>query len=125
MTAPLDAPWEGARPIYRQLRDRLIALILDGDFPEGEPLPSVRVLAQRLHLNALTIWRAYQELLAERLVDARRGRGLYVAAGVTETLRAAERARFLAHEWPGVCATLARLRLSSDELPAPLPPPQR
>ena len=103
-------------PIYRQLRDRVVHMILDGVLNEGDPLPSVRVVATEYRVNPLTVLKAYQGLVGEELVEARRGLGMFVNAGARNLLLKGERQRFLKEEWPRVAATIERLGLSAEEL---------
>ncbi len=112
----MQAPWDPGQPIYRQLRDRVAAMVLDGAVGEGEPLPSVRRLAARCGVSPLTVLKGYRQLADEQLVEKRRGRGVYVRAGAVQALRDAERRRFLEGEWPRTCAAIARLGLSAEEL---------
>jgi GntR family transcriptional regulator len=121
----IDTPWDNSQPIYRQLRDRVVGMILDGVLKEGDPLPSVRNVAAEFRLNPLTVLKGYQQLVDEQLVEKRRGRGMYVSAGAAAALRIEERRRFLDSDWPKVRALIARLGLSLDELlqtPAEAPP---
>ena len=108
--------WDDSQPIYRQLRDRVIAMILDAVLKEGEPLPSVRTVATDYRVNPLTVLKAYQQLADEEIVEKRRGVGMFVKAGVRQQLLRDERQRFLKEEWPGVLATLQRLGLKAEEL---------
>ena len=108
--------WNDSQPIYRQLRDRVVAMILDGVLKEGDPLPSVRVVAAEYRLNPLTVLKGYQQLVDEGLVESRRGRGMFVNAGARGLLLKGERKRFLGEEWPRVAATIQRLGLSKEEL---------
>lgn len=108
--------WDDGVPIYRQLRDRVVVMILDGQLREGDPLPSVRSVAADYRLNPLTVMKGYQQLVDENLVEKRRGRGLYVKPGARRSLMKDERQRFLEEEWPRVYATIARLGLSVAEL---------
>jgi len=117
----MDSDWNDRQPIYRQLRDRVAAMILDGALREGDPLPSVRTVAAELRVNPLTVLKGYQQLVDEHLVEARRGRGMFVNDGVRGLLLDAERRRFLADEWPKVHATIRRLGLALDELLAAAP----
>lgn len=117
----MSAVWHDRVPIYRQLLERVVNQILDGDLPEGGALPSVRQVAADFQLNPITVSKAYQELTDEGLVEKRRGLGLYVKPGAREALRAAERERFLKEEWPALAARLKRLNLDAQSLP-PLPP---
>ena len=112
----MDIEWNNSQPIYRQLRDRVVALILDGALKEGDPLPSVRTVAAEYRVNPLTVLKGYQELAGEGLVETMRGRGMFVKADVKELLLAEERRKFLAEDWPRVCATIQRLGLSAKEL---------
>jgi GntR family transcriptional regulator len=108
--------WNDSQPIYRQLRDRVIAMILDSVLKEGDPLPSVRTVAADYRVNPLTVLKAYQQLADEQIVEKRRGIGMFVRAGVRQQLLRNERQRFLEEEWPGVLATLQRLGLKAEDL---------
>lgn len=108
--------WDHQQPIYQQLADLLAARLLDGEPPEGDAMPSVRALAGRYLLNPLTVTRALQALGDEGLVETRRGLGHYVRPGARERLRAAERARFLEHDWPRLRERLRRLGLGAHDL---------
>ena len=119
--SPMDANWNDSQPIYRQLRDRVVAMILEGALKEGDPLPSVRNVAAEFRLNPLTVLKGYQQLVDELLVEKRRGRGMYVAEGATKALMKDERQRFLEGEWPRVYATIQRLGFSAAELLATPP----
>jgi GntR family transcriptional regulator len=112
----MDPQWDDSMPIYRQLRDRVVAMILEGALKEGDPLPSVRNVAADFRLNPLTVLKGYQQLVDEQLVEKRRGRGMYVSAGARKALMKDERQRFLEDEWPKVHATIQRLGLSAAEL---------
>ena len=112
----MDANWNDSQPIYRQLRDRVVAMILEGVLKEGDPLPSVRNVAADYRLNPLTVLKGYQQLVDEQLVEKRRGRGMYVSTGARKALLKDERQRFLEDEWPRIHATIQRLGLSQDEL---------
>ena len=117
----MDAQWNDSQPIYRQLRDRVVAMILDGTLKEGDPLPSVRTVAADFRLNPLTVLKGYQELVDEQLVEKRRGRGMYVAPGAGAALLKGERQKFLEGEWPRVAATIQRLGFKAADLLATLP----
>jgi GntR family transcriptional regulator len=108
--------WNDSQPIYRQLRDRVVESILDGVLKEGDPLPSVRTVAAEYTVNPLTVLKGYQELVDEQLVEAKRGRGMFVKPGARELLLAGERQKFLTEQWPRVYATIQRLGLSAEEL---------
>jgi GntR family transcriptional regulator len=112
----MDREWNDNQPIYRQLRDRVVAMILDGALKEGDPLPSVRIVAADYRLNPLTVLKGYQELVDEGLVEKRRGIGMYVKDGARNLLLKAERRRFLAEEWPRIRATIQRLGLEAQDL---------
>ena len=108
--------WNDTPPIGLQLKERVIAMMLDGELKPGDPLPSMRTVAAEFQINHLTVSRAYQELADEMLVEKRRGLGMYVTEGAAEKLMASERERFLREEWPAVIARIQRLGLSMDEL---------
>ena len=112
----MDNDWNDGLPIYRQLRDRVVDMILDGVLKEGDPLPSVRNVAAENRVNPLTVLKAYQELVGEELVETRRGLGMFVKAGAKDSLLRGERQRFLADQWPRIAATIQRLGLSPQEL---------
>jgi GntR family transcriptional regulator len=112
----MDPQWEDSVPIYRQLRDRVVAMILDGILKEGDALPSVRSVASEFRLNPLTVLKGYQQLVDEHLVEKRRGRGMFVSTGAGAALLKDERQRFLEDEWPKVHAAIVRLGLSPDDL---------
>ena len=137
----MDREWNDSQPIYRQLRDRVVAMILDGVLKEGDPLPSVRNVAAEYRVNPLTVLKGYQQLVDEGLVETRRGRGLFINAGARSLLLQGERQKFLGEEWPRIRATIQRLGLKAEELldgatrpsssddpqtePAPSNPPQK
>ncbi|HET6350034.1 MAG TPA: GntR family transcriptional regulator [Candidatus Krumholzibacteria bacterium] len=112
----MDGPWNDSQPIYRQLRDRVVALILDGVLKEGDPLPSVRSVAAEFRINPLTVMKSYQMLVDERLVESRRGRGMFINDNARRVLLQGERQKFLEEEWPKIGATIARLGLDAKEL---------
>ena len=112
----MDREWNDSQPIYRQLRDRVVAMILDGVLKEGDPLPSVRNVAAEYRVNPLTVLKGYQQLVDEQLVETRRGRGMFINAGARNLLLQGERQKFLAEEWPRVHATIQRLGLKPEEL---------
>ncbi|WP_374013652.1 GntR family transcriptional regulator [Pseudoxanthomonas koreensis] len=111
-----DIQWSDGAPIYRQLKERVVAMMLDGLLKPGEALPSVRQVAAEYRLNPITVSRAYQELADEGLVEKRRGLGMFVTEEAAATLRSSERERFLAEEWPAVAERIQRLGLSPEEL---------
>ncbi len=108
--------WNDSQPIYRQLRDRVVAMILDGALKEGDPLPSVRSVAAEYRVNPLTVLKGYQQLVDEGLVESKRGLGMFINAGARNLLLQGERQRFLGEEWPRVYATIQRLGLKAEEL---------
>jgi GntR family transcriptional regulator len=112
----MDLEWNDNQPIYRQLRDRVVAMILDGVLKEGDPLPSVRTVAADYRVNPLTVLKGYQQLVDEGLVETRRGRGMFINAGARALLLSGERQRFLEEEWPRVHETIRRLGLTAEEL---------
>jgi len=112
----MDPEWNDSQPIYRQIRDRVVAMILDGLLKEGDPLPSVRHVATESRVNPLTVLKAYQQLVEERLVEKRRGLGMYVNVGARDLLLTAERQKFLSEQWPEIRATIVRLGLAGDLL---------
>ncbi len=112
--------WSDGAPIYRQLKDRVIAMMLDGLLKPGDPLPSVRQVAAEYQLNPITVSRAYQELADEALVEKRRGLGMYVTEEASKKLLSSERDRFLREEWPLVLERIQRLGLSMQELMQPM-----
>ena len=114
----MDREWNDRQPIYRQLRDRGVHMILDGVLKEGDPLPSVRNVATEFRVNPLTVLKAYQQMVDEDLVEMRRGLGMFVKAGARELLLKGEREKFLAEEWPRVATTIQRLGLTQKELEA-------
>jgi GntR family transcriptional regulator len=116
VSTPLETDWSDGLPIYRQLRDRVVAMILDGVLKEGDPLPSVRTVAAEYRVNPLTVLKGYQQLVDEGLVESRRGRGMFINAGARRLLLDGERQRFLAEEWPRVQATIQRLGLTAEDL---------
>ena len=112
----MDREWNDSQPIYRQLRDQVVAMILDGVLKEGDVLPSVRTVAADYRVNPLTVLKGYQQLVDEELVETRRGLGMFVKTGARELLLKSERQKFLDEEWPRVSATIQRLGLKPEEL---------
>ena len=112
----MDLEWNDSQPIYRQLRDRIAAMILDGALQEGDPLPSVRTVAVDYRVNPLTVLKGYQQLVDEQVVESKRGRGMFINAGARQMLLEGERQKFLAEQWPRVYATIQRLGLSAEDL---------
>jgi len=112
----MDLEWNDNQPIYRQLRDRVVAMILEGVLKEGDPLPSVRNVAAEYRVNPLTVLKGYQQLVDEELVEKRRGLGMFIKEGARKLLLQGERQKFLAEEWPRIHATMLRLGLTPEEL---------
>jgi DNA-binding transcriptional regulator YhcF (GntR family) len=118
----MEGEWNDSQPIYRQVRDRVVALILEGVLKEEDPLPSVRNVAADYRVNPLTVLKGYQELVDDGLVETKRGRGMFIKSGARDLLMSGERKRFLAEEWPRVQATIQRLGLNAADLLEPAPP---
>ena len=112
----MDSAWSDDQPIYRQLRDRVVAMILDRVLGEGDALPSVRTVATEYRINHLTVLKAYQQLVDEEIVEMKRGRGMFINSGARKLLLKGERKRFLAEQWPYIQATIQRLGLSESDL---------
>ncbi|RYZ98196.1 MAG: GntR family transcriptional regulator [Moraxellaceae bacterium] len=108
--------WNDDQPIYRQLRERIVGLMLTGVFKEGDPLPSVRQVASDYQINHLTVSKAYQELVDMQLVEAKRGMGMYVMPGAQEKLHSIEKEKFLTSELPALLARIKNLGISAEEL---------
>ena len=112
----MNHEFHDSQPIYRQLRHRVVAMILDGVLKEGDPLPSVRNVAAEHRVNPLTVLKAYQQLVDEQLVESKRGLGMFINAGARNLLLKGERLKFLAEQWPTIAATIQRLGLTPEEL---------
>jgi len=112
----MDSEWHDGKPIYRQLRDRVVHMILDGVLNEGDPLPSVRNVAAEYRVNPLTVLKGYQELVDEALVETKRGLGMFVKPGARNLLLEGEREKFLTEQWPRIAATIERLGITAKEL---------
>jgi GntR family transcriptional regulator len=112
----MQGEWNDRQPIYRQLRDRVVAMILDSVLKEGDPLPSVRNVAAEYRVNPLTVLKGYQELVDEQLVETKRGLGMFVTAGARNRLLQGERQKFLAQEWPKIAETIQRLGVTPKQL---------
>jgi GntR family transcriptional regulator len=112
----MDTNWTDSQPIYRQLRDRVVAMILEGVLNDGDPLPSVRSVAAEYRLNPLTVLKGYQQLVDEHLVEKRRGRGMFVTEGARRALLKDERQLFLEEEWPKIAGRIQRLGFEPREL---------
>ena len=116
LEANMDREFSDSQPIYRQLRDRVVAMILDGVLNEGDPLPSVRNVAAEYRVNPLTVLKGYQQLVDEQLVEKKRGRGMFINSGARDLLLQGERQKFLAEDWPKIRATIQRLGLEPAAL---------
>ena len=114
----MSREWNDNQPIYRQLRDRGVHMILDGVLKEGDPLPSVRNVAAEFRVNPLTVLKAYQHLVDEDLVEMKRGLGMFVKPGARDVLLKGERQKFLKEEWPRIATTIDRLGITEKELEA-------
>jgi GntR family transcriptional regulator len=112
----MDHEWNDSQPIYRQVRDRVVAMILEGVLKEGDPLPSVRNVAAEYRVNPLTVLKGYQQLVDEGLVETRRGLGMFINVGARGRLLQDERQKFLGEEWPRIQETIHRLGLTAEEL---------
>jgi len=112
----MDLEWNDSAPIYRQLRDRVVDMILDGVLKNGDSLPSVRNVAAEYRVNPLTVLKGYQQLVDEDLVEKRRGLGMFVKDGARDLLLKGEREKFLAEQWPRIRATIHRLGLHAEDL---------
>lgn len=112
----MTVTWNDDVPIYRQLRERVVAMILDGALNEGDALPSVRQVAADYQINPLTVSKAYQELVDEQLVEKRRGLGMFVTDGARQALLRSERESFLREEWPRIRARIERMNLDLQKL---------
>ncbi len=112
----MDLEWNDSQPIYRQLRDRVVVMILDGVLKEGDPRPSVRNVATEYRVNPLTVLKGYQQLVDEELVEKKRGLGMFVKIGARNLLLEGERQKFLTEQWPRLYATIQRLGLKPEEL---------
>ena len=112
----MDPEWNDRQPIYWQLRDRIVEMILDGVLNEGDPLPSVRTVAADYLVNPVTVLKGYQQLVDERLVESKRGRGMFINAGAKELLLGGERQKFLEEQWPKIVETIQRLGLKTEDL---------
>ena len=108
--------WNDNTPIYRQLKERVIGMILDGALKSGDPLPSVRQIAAEYQINPITVSRAYQELVDDNFVEKRRGIGMFITEGASEQLLASERERFIREEWPAMLERIRRLGLDAAQL---------
>lgn len=112
----MSTHWNDSQPIYWQLKERTVAMILDGTLAEGEALPSVRIVASEFHLNPITVSKSYQALVEEDLVEKRRGLGMFVCEGARKKLITSERDKFLNDEWPAMLDRIEQLGLSVESL---------
>jgi|SRR5579872_1056420 len=112
----MEPDWNETQPIYRQIRELVVAMMLDGLLKEGDPLPSVRNVAAEYRVNPLTVLKAYQALVDDGLVEKRRGLGMFMTNGARDRLLEGERRRFLDEQWPQIRATIQRLGLGVEQL---------
>jgi GntR family transcriptional regulator len=112
----MTAQWNDSQPIYWQLKERTIAMILDGTLPEGSALPSVRTVASDFQLNPITVSKSYQALVDDELVEKRRGLGMFVREGARRKLTDSEREKFLNEEWPATVTRIRQLGLDVNKL---------
>jgi GntR family transcriptional regulator len=112
----VEREWNDSQPIYRQIRDRVVEMVLEGALKEGDALPSVRTVSSEYRVNPLTVMKGYQQLVDEDLVETKRGLGMFVKEGARKVLMQGERQRFLHDEWPKIRATIERLGLTPEEL---------
>ncbi|MFN5702265.1 MAG: GntR family transcriptional regulator [Gammaproteobacteria bacterium] len=112
----MSIQWSDNSPIYRQLKDKLVGMMLDGDIKPGDALPSVRQIAAEYQLNPITVSRAFQELADENVVEKRRGLGMYMSENAKDQLLSSEKQRFLQDEWPAIVARIKRLGLQPEHL---------
>ncbi len=113
----MSVNWNDQTPIYRQLKQRVLGMMLDGLLKPGDALPSVRQVAAEYQLNPITVLKAYQELVEEELVEKRRGVGMYMTESALDKLLANERQRFIEEEWPAMLERIRRLGLDVQQLP--------
>ena len=116
MNSQLQDFWNDNSPIYQQLRDRIISLIIEGELKEGEAVPSVRQVAGDYRINHLTVAKAYQELMAEGLLEKRRGIGMFVIEGAQQKLLEKEQEKFLNNEFPQLLDRIRRLGISRQTI---------
>ena len=112
----MAAQWNDSQPIYWQLKERTIAMILDGTLTEGEALPSVRTVASDFQLNPITVSKSYQALVDDDLVEKRRGLGMFIRTGARQKLMESERQKFLNEEWPAMVLRIQQLGLDTNKL---------
>jgi GntR family transcriptional regulator len=104
------------QPIFLQIRQRLIQMVLTGAVREGEALPSVRQISAELSVNPLTVTRAFEALVGLGVVEKRRGLGMFVSDGARVALLAHEREKFVNEDWPRVLAQIKALELDPADL---------
>ena len=112
----MQTDWNDNQPIYVQLREKVIALILDGALNEGDALPSVRNVSSEYRVNPITVSKAYQTLVDDELIEKRRGLGMFVREGAKNQLLSSEQQRFLQHDWPEIKARIERLGIDLTDL---------
>ena len=112
----MTTQWNDTQPIYWQLKERTVAMILDGTLAEGNALPSVRTVASDFQLNPITVSKSYQALVDDELVEKRRGLGMFVCEGAQRKLTESEREKFLTEEWPAMVIRIRQLGLDTNQL---------
>jgi GntR family transcriptional regulator len=108
--------WKNDQPIYLQLKERIMAMIIDRILNEGEALPSVRKVAADYQINPITASKAYAELVDEGLVEKKRGLGMFILEGARKNLLTAEQKKFLEQEWPEIIKRISLLGLDAKQL---------
>ena len=112
----MTVQWNDSQPIYWQLKERTIAMILDGTLVEGGTMQSVRTVATDFQLNPITVSKSYQALVDDDLVEKRRGLGMFVCTGARQKLTDSEREKFLSEEWPAMVIRIRQLGLDTNQL---------
>ena len=108
--------WNDNQPIYIQLREKVIGLILDEVLKDGDALPSVRNVSAEYRVNPITVSKAYQTLVDDQLITKKRGLGMFVQDGARAQLLESEKQKFIHQEWPQIKRRIERLGLAVDEL---------
>lgn len=112
----MAAQWKNDQPIYLQLKEQILTMIIDGILTEGEALPSVRKVAVDYQINPITASKAYAELVDDGLVEKKRGLGMFILEGARKKLLATEQKKFLEQEWPNIIKRISRLGLDTKQL---------
>ncbi len=108
--------WRDDQPIYKQLKERVVSLILAEEFRAGESLPSVRQVSSDYRINHITVSKAYQELVDEGLVEKRRGLGMFVVDGAKDSLLTREQEKFAREELPAFVDRINQLGITTETL---------